>query len=175
MSRDNGPVWRPLDISDIPHLNRIADLVHVELPERHDIPEEKFRLFPQGCFGLHSEGGLIGYGVSHPWMLYSIPPLDRLLGALPAQADCLYIHDVAILPEFRGLRLADRLVEQLTSVAESEKLRAMALVSVYGADVFWSRFGFRQASTPDITERLRSYGPTARYLIRELAGQTNVA
>jgi predicted N-acetyltransferase YhbS len=103
--------------------------------------------------------------VSHPWALYSIPPLDQFLVALPAQADCLYIHDVAILPEYRGLRQADHLVE----------LCAMALVSVYGTDAFWARFGFRPASTPDIVKKLKSYGPTARYMVCEVAGQTNVA
>jgi N-acetylglutamate synthase-like GNAT family acetyltransferase len=113
--------------------------------------------------------------VSHPWALYSIPPLDQFLVALPAQADCLYIHDVAILPEYRGLRQADHLVEQMASVAKSEKLCAMALVSVYGTDAFWARFGFRPASTPDIVKKLKSYGPTARYMVCEVAGQTNVA
>jgi Acetyltransferase (GNAT) family len=96
--------WRPLTQGDLPEVDRIADAVHTELPERLEIFLEKFRLFPGGCFALEQEGKLVGYGISHPWTLNEIPPLDSFLKALPDPATCLYLHDVAIIPEARGHR-----------------------------------------------------------------------
>jgi acetyltransferase (GNAT) family protein len=91
---------------DLPEVDRIADAVHTDLPERLEIFLEKFRLFPEGCFALEQDGKLVGYGISHPWTLNEIPPLDSFY---PIQ--CLYLHDVAIIPEARGHRSADNLID----------------------------------------------------------------
>ena len=40
----------------------------------------------------------------------------------------------------------------------------LALVSVYGTDVLWSRYGFGVVTGGRVLEKLASYGPTARYM-----------
>ena len=67
--------WYPLLVADLPCVNRIADIVHTTLPERPEVFEEKVRLFPTGCQKLVSGKNIVGYGISHPWILYAIPPL----------------------------------------------------------------------------------------------------
>jgi len=90
--------WVRLLESDISEVDRIASHIHPTLPERPDVFAEKVRLFSEGCFKLLFEGRMAGYAISHPWKLYSVPPLDTFLQILPNDADCIYVHDVAVLP-----------------------------------------------------------------------------
>ena len=163
------PSWRPLRRVDLPGLIPIAEVAHPALAERPEVFAEKWRLFPEGCFGADQDGDLRGYGIAHPWVLNEIPPLDAFLLALPDPATCLYVHDVAILPSARGHGLAATLVDLWVQVARMRGLPALSLVSVYGTFKLWSRLGFRDASSAVATPKLQSYGPTARYMIRSLA------
>ena len=45
---------------------------------------------------------------------------------------------------------------------------SLALVSVYGTYVFWERYGFQTTSDPELADRLKSYGETARYMRKNL-------
>jgi hypothetical protein len=164
------PFWRPLSLGDLPEVNRIADAVHLDLPERPEVFDEKFRLYPQGCFALVQDAKLVGYGLSHPWTLNEIPPLDEFLVSLPNPAACLYVHDVVILPCARGHSMAEVLIGQLTDVVMRDGIGAMALVSVYGTHSLWGTMGFRGTSNPSLSQKLKTYGPTARYMVKQLSG-----
>jgi hypothetical protein len=159
--------WKPLQVSDLDCLNKIADQIHATLPERPEVFEEKVRLFPAGCRKLVSATHLVGYGISHPWLLYSIPPLDAFLKALPESPQCLYIHDVVVLPVARGHNAAGQYVRYVKELAGDLNISSLALVSVYGTDVLWRRFGFHIVRTPDLDLRLASYGSSAKYMICE--------
>jgi N-acetylglutamate synthase-like GNAT family acetyltransferase len=98
-------------------------------------------------------------------MLNSIPPLDEFLKALPEHAECLYLHDIVILPKARGGGAAARYVEYIKNLAAGMGIKSLALVSVYGTDVMWSRFGFQAIHSPDLSAKLASYGGTAKYMI----------
>lgn len=159
------PTWLPLQPSDTAAVAAIAEQVHTSLPERPDVFAEKIRLAPDSCFKLLRDGQVAGYGLAHPWTLFSIPPLDGLLGRLPSAPDCLYIHDIALLPEGRGQNASAVLLEHLRQRALAQKLPCFACVSVYGTAVYWSRFGFKTADVPALTPKLRSYGESACYMI----------
>ena len=160
------PQWIPLLKSDGAEVDRIAKLIHPTLPERKEVLLEKIRLFPGGCFKFVFNGQMAGYGISHPWALCSVPPLDDFLRALPANPDCIYIHDVAVLPEARGHTAAGKFIEKISAVAKRMHIKRLACVSVYGTHVLWARFGFR------ITEScldLATYGDRAKYMIADLS------
>ena len=158
------PSWRNAIFSDLEQINDIADAIHVDLPERPEVVSEKLRLFPEGCFVLVSCGEVVGYGIAHPWLLESIPPLDTFLNSLPGAPDCLYVHDVAILPKARGHQSSGVLINLPDGVACKHSLGALALVSVYDTYPLWERLGFQILSTPRLDEKLQSYGSTARYM-----------
>ena len=141
--------------------------VHPALPERPEVFAEKLRLYSPGCRKLVLRGRIVGYGIAHPWMLDAIPPLDAFLVALPPAPQCLYIHDVAVLPAARGRGAAQRYVGVIRGLAASAGVDSLALVSVYGTHVLWSRFGFRVVVNERIEPQLASYGPSARYMVRE--------
>lgn len=96
------PKWRLTTTADLKIIDEIADRIHTGLPERSEVFAEKRALFPNGCLALQIDDRVVGYGFFHPWMIYQIPPLDSFLERVPKTADCLYVHDVVVLPEYRG-------------------------------------------------------------------------
>src|ERR1039458_640754 len=94
--------WRPAVAADLETIDRIANIVHPGLPERPEVFAEKLSLFPEGCFVLVQNSEIVGYGFSHPWLLYRIPLLDSFLGTLPLSPECLFIHDVVVIEQARG-------------------------------------------------------------------------
>lgn len=163
------PHWRPAHASDLPAISAIAARVHPDLPESREVFAEKMRLCPSGCRVLIAEDAIAGYGLSHPWMQQRIPPLNGLLARLPDDADCLYVHDVAVLSEFRGgvLRAYIAEIEQL---ARGSGIATLALVSVYATRPMWHRLGFKPvAADAELRAKLASYGEGATYMLRDLA------
>src|SRR3546814_10434423 len=59
----------------------------------------------------------MGYVISHPAVFGQPPKLNRLLGAIPAQADCYYIHDLALAPAARGSGATRDIVARIGTVA----------------------------------------------------------
>jgi hypothetical protein len=163
--------WVPLSANDMVTVNDIAALRHPGLPERTEVIAEKLRLFPQGCIKLVTHGKMVGYGVSHPWRLFSIPPLDSFLGALPEESDCLYIHDLAIFPEAGGLKASKTFNEKVCSVARQLGLFKLACVSVYETNVLWQKFGFQIDLSREVQEKIATYGDTAKYMTASIKPQ----
>jgi GNAT superfamily N-acetyltransferase len=164
------PHWRRARASDLAAIGTIAARIHPDLPEHPEVFAEKMHLFPDGCLVLARDNDIVGYGLSHPWMQHRIPPLDGFLNALPAAADCLYIHDVALLPECRGRGGARAYVAGIADLARGSGIGTLALVSVYATRPLWVRLGFGPV-TPDaaLRARIASYGAGATYMLRDLA------
>lgn len=162
------PSWRQTDEGDLAAIDAIGNSIHLSLPERPEVFAEKLRLFPAGCRTLILYGDIVGYGMSHPWRLYNIPPLDTFLEALPASPDCIFIHDVVVLPRARGHHAAEQFIDIIVSAAHDRTIQSVALVSVYNTHPLWMRCGFEVVAHPELSEKLKSYGETARYMIRRL-------
>lgn len=167
MSEVDRPVWFPLSSDDLDRVHYIGQTIHHELPERFEVLVEKLKLFPIGCLKLVLAGKIVGYAIAHPWSLSSIPVLDRFLVAIPARADCIHIHDVAILSEARGYRSAEPYVTMIRDIAIGLGIEKLACVSVYGTDVLWSRYGFKAEAGDHISVQLEPYGSSAKYMIAD--------
>ena len=159
--------WRRAAPADLPAIVSIADDIHAGLPESAEVLAEKLALFAEGCFVLARAPEVLGYCLSHPWRLNEAPALDGLIGKLPERADCLLIHDVAILASERGRGAAGRLIARLEKIAQRIGVAHLALESVYGTFVYWARFDFEIVPAFPAA-KLDSYGPGARYMVREL-------
>lgn len=161
--------WRPAGPGDLADIMAIAAVVHPAFPEDEAVFAERLRLYPAGCRLLVDEAGPLGYVVSHPWQLGGCPPLNGLIGAIPAEADAYYIHDLALLPAARGTGAAGTLVALLKDHAEESRLPALSLVAVNGSTGFWQRQGFAERRPADPL-KLASYGADARFMVCPLAG-----
>ena len=160
--------WRELSINDIESLARIADKIHPDLPESDEVFAERVKLFPEGCLGLveGTANELCGYVISHPIPRLQPPALNSLLGKIASDADQYYIHDLAVLPRFRGRGLAQECITKLFVIAK--RYPTTCLISVYGTEQFWSHFGFVPAQIGDVLKKkLLDYGDDATYLERK--------
>jgi GNAT superfamily N-acetyltransferase len=128
---------------DLASVGQIAEIVHPAYPESEDVPAERLALFPAGCLIAEgAPGEVLGYAVSHPGQLGRPPALDSRLGELPSDADCLYLHDVALLPEARGLGLGESLVDLLRALGIRFGFKVIALTAVNRSTSYWRSRGF---------------------------------
>ncbi len=158
--------WRDAAQGDVAAISAIERAVHTLGAERPAVFREKIRLFGAGCRVLETERSIIGYGIAYPWRLDDVPQLDRFLGEIPPDADCLFVHDVAILPAARGKGAARGFIDHAARLAGPLGLPCLALVSVYGTQDLWGRCGF--APSPSAAAQLATYGDTAHYMVAKL-------
>jgi phosphinothricin acetyltransferase len=164
--KKTGARWRPLLPADLPQTGRIADLVHPAYPEDPAVQADRLSLFPDGCWLAEgADGSVLGYAVAHPAVRQKPPALNTVLGTLPEAADCLYLHDVALLPQARGLGLGRAIVPLLLTVAARHRFDVLALTSVNGTPDFWRAAGFRPV-VPDalLAAKLATYDAEAVYM-----------
>ena len=160
--------WCEFSVNDINSLARVAGKIHPDLPESDEAFAERVELCPEGCLGLWEGKGneLCGYVISHPIKHRQPPALSSLLGKIASDADQYYIHDLAILPKLRGRGLAQECINTLFAIAK--RYPTTCLISVYGTEPFWSRFGFVPVQIDDVLEKkLQDYGDDAVYLERK--------
>lgn len=155
-------VWRPMGAGDIAAVAAISDTVHGRYTERPAVYAERLLLYPAGCWLLEEEGAALGYLVGHPWRDGQVPALDAFVGAIPANADVYYLHDLALLPQARGTGAAVDAVRLSVNQARIAGFARIALTAVNGADAFWRRHGF----APALSSSAAAYGETSIFMVR---------
>ncbi|KAH7125228.1 hypothetical protein B0J11DRAFT_434876 [Dendryphion nanum] len=162
------PHWRNLTPNSIDSLMRVANTVHPDLPENREVFAQRIDVFPEGCLGLtdSDSGELCGYVISHPIQHRQPPALNSLLRECSLSTDQYYIHDLAILPKYRGLGLAEECLNRIFLIADG--FPTTSLISVYGTSLFWGRYGFVPLDTDgSLKSKLIDYGDEAIYLERD--------
>ncbi len=122
---------------------------------------------PDTCWvAACADEGIVAYLVSLPVDAHSLPVLHAAQWQAPAQAQWLYLHDLAVAPLARGRSLAPRLVAQAQRSARALRLRQMVLVAVQGSQGFWQQHGFAAQALPAeaISGKLDSFGPDAQFM-----------
>ncbi|HMJ06259.1 MAG TPA: GNAT family N-acetyltransferase, partial [Chthoniobacterales bacterium] len=129
----------------------------------------RLALYPAGCYVLaRDREPVLGYLLAYPWLADDAPALNILLDALPAAPAVMYLHDLALHPNARGAGHAATIVKHLAEVAEAAGWPVITLVAVNNAAAFWQRHGFQIRETHSLCQKLTSYGPDARYMVRAL-------
>ncbi len=161
--------WRAMTPGDLDGVVAVAQLSFPDHPEERACFANRLELYPEGCFVLAAEDGTImGYLVAYPWVLNAAPALNVLIDAIPAEAEVVYLHDLALHPDTRGGGFTRPVVERVAQEAKDAGWPAVALVAVNDASGFWARNGFEIQSPPGMAEKLASYGDDARYMVRPL-------
>lgn len=131
---------------------------------------QKQQLSARTCFVICSpEEQVVAYIFSHPWSDRAIPKLNSALTALPEHSTVLYIHDLAVDPDWHGRRLAQQLISAVEQAAHELALMVVALVAVQGAQSFWQRQGFVVDVEAGLRDSLQVYGAGAVYMTAQLA------
>ncbi len=132
-----------LAAADIPAVLRVQRACYRdELIESADSFLKKLALYGAGCRGAWTKTRLSGYVFAHPWRVGDVVDLDSDSYVLPADANCMYVHDLAVDPSERQQSIASRLFQAVVAVAEERGLNRFALVAVQNSEPFWSRWGF---------------------------------
>lgn len=114
------------------------------------------------CIVACDNEGVCGYLFAYPSRLGRITALDAPF-APAADADTLYLHDLAVAPRAAGRALARALVTEVVGKWTGDA----ALVSVQDSARFWHALGFREHAT-DAPE-LATYPAGALYMVRRPA------
>lgn len=131
-----------LSAVDVPQLMLVQQNCYSEeLVESAAVMTERIDAFSQTCWGYFIDQQMAGYLLAYPSVLGSITPLAAAF-PLYKNANCLYLHDMAISSAFRGQSLAPKLLKHATAEAEKMGLQALALVAVQGAEAYWAKQGF---------------------------------
>ena len=160
---------RLLRDTDIDAVLAIQSRAYTELvPETAEVLLSKLRISPTTCWLAEVDGNAAGYLLTHPWIAATPPALHAHIDELPAHTDCLYLHDLAINPEFRGYKIAGALVQSALHRAEELGFDQAALIAVQASRKFWARFGFAPLSEPHpaLREKLASYTADATFMLR---------
>src|SRR5690606_2167086 len=126
-----------------------------------EVLAERQRLYRNGCYLLEIGTSPAGYVLSHPWRAAEPPALNTPLGAIPADADTYYLHDLALLPVARRVGAAAQIVAALAKHAAATGFASMSLVAVNGSRGFWEKQGFAAVPAPGLAAKLGSYEPEA--------------
>lgn len=162
-------IWRLMAPDDLGYVTTLAARVHPDYPEDTIIFAERLHLAPAGCLSLILDGQFSGYLISHPWRGVLSPPLNTLLGTLPAPADRWYIHDLAIAPQARGKGYAQLAITLAEQAARKAGLNTLTLTSTRHALQFWAKQGFApEAVSAEEQAILASYDPEASLLSRPI-------
>lgn len=154
---------RPIRSEDWPELDRIQRAAFMaDAVEDIATIQALWKLAPEICLVAESER-LLGYLIAHPWLPDDLPPLNVFLPGLPQDATTLFIHDLALLPEARGRRIAQALLSEVLSLAQAQGLQNASLLSIQGSHPFWEKQGFR--ARPDLAGKV---GPILnRFLVTD--------
>jgi ribosomal protein S18 acetylase RimI-like enzyme len=148
---------RPITDDELPLVVHVQQQSYVSyLHEDIHAFRSKREMYPDGCMGAFVDGALAGYSISFPWFQDTDVVLH--ISALPTSKtfDCYYMHDVAVLSQYRGHSIADKLVNSCIDTARSLGLYTIRMVTVQGGENIWSRYGFEVYGTAD-----ESYGPNS--------------
>ena len=151
---------RPMNNGDLDAVMKIQSMAYVpEYCESREVYEDKFAKFPDGCWIAEMEGHVVGYVISHPYLLSNPPKLDKVMDDIPQNPDCYFMHDVAINPAYKGKGIGSALCEKAKSLAREHGLLNMALISVQDSHPFWEKMGFRRVRelSTAMAEKLESY------------------
>ena len=155
------------------HLDAVEAIQAASYSEgsREDIRTLKYHwtLFPELCLvGFHHLRPA-GYLIAHPWPLRVPPPINEQTYTVPENANSIFIHDLALLPESRSTGLATRLVETLLTTGLDSGYSFFSLISVQGTRKFWAKFGFQEVLDlpQDYFEVISDFYPNGGYFYME--------
>jgi len=161
---------RPARSVDLPEILRIQALCYQAIePEDAAAYAHKLALAPDCAFVMADATQTVrAYLFALPIALDQPPALNASDFALAADANCLYLHDMAIDPTARGQGLSTPLMTAFFAAASARQLAWCSLIAIQNSSAFWQRYGFAQhalSHSPAMLSKLASYGQ-AKYLLQ---------
>lgn len=151
---------------DLDAILAIQDLCYHEIePESAESMVSKIHISPDTCFVAKDKQEIKGYLLSIPATLGNPPQLHSDTQILDHNPNCLYLHDLAIHPNARGLGVGKLLFNHFAQIAYQKQFQHASLISIQNSVPFWKQYGFLPIS-PDqfLQKKLKTYGENATYM-----------
>ncbi len=147
-----------------------AELFTSDLQEDISLLRRKCELFPEGCWVVKSEGKVIGYLVSHPWLLSCPPMLGTYIESLPKAPDCLYLHDIGVVPRMAGKGVGREVIMKFKEFAGQKGYTVISLVAAMNTYEFWKKYKFGEIRLDPKKQQslVEHYGSQACYMTTAL-------
>jgi predicted N-acetyltransferase YhbS len=152
--------------ADIPAILEIQAACYTELvPESDESLRAKLRASPGTCQVACLSDRVVAYLISIPWERSKPPALDARTCKLPPAPDCLYLHDLAVLPSARHSGAGRALVDATLAQLEALSLGHASLIAVQSSAAYWKRYGFNVVEPSEaLRAKLSTYGTGAVYM-----------
>lgn len=158
-------IIRLIQDTDWPAILAIQEVVYPDItPESEDVLRSKIALGRDTCIvATDHQNHITGYCLAHPWS--DKPASLHTLYTPPDIPLSLYIHDMAIAPQYAGTRIGSQIFYHLVLWAKTQKLPQISLISLAQAITYWKRLGFKDVPY-DVDAS--QYGAGARYMLKTL-------
>jgi predicted N-acetyltransferase YhbS len=165
------PKLRPMQAPDIPAVLAVQEESYPdELLETAEVFSARLASYPEYAWVAEEAQEACAYLFAYPARLGGIAPFNSDF-ARHDDADCLYLHDLAVGLLASGRGVGPALVRHALGHAKTRGLQHSALVAVQGSQDFWARMGFEACPVPDAAQadNLATYGGGSVYMTRSLA------
>ncbi|MDP8262417.1 MAG: GNAT family N-acetyltransferase [Candidatus Ancaeobacter aquaticus] len=129
------------DLDDVLDMQKQSFLK--EYQEERDTYKRKLDYYPEGNKLLTYDGQNAGYIISHPSCENHVHELNKQEMSSTGEENCMYLHDLAIHPEYRNKGLTHVLMEYFHSLTHKEGYKTQALVAVQNSKSFWEKHEFK--------------------------------
>ncbi|MBN8444567.1 MAG: GNAT family N-acetyltransferase [Gammaproteobacteria bacterium] len=164
-------VIRQMQLTDLPAVVKLQDRCYSqELFESADLVKSRLLLTPQSYWVALYQDKLWAYLFSYPAVLGKINALGQPFAAY-SDANCLYVHDLAVSSDARGQGVATKLLEQAIAYARELDFDYLSLVSVQNSLPFWQDRGFSVVTelSESAVAALASYtNQKAHYMVKTI-------
>lgn len=162
-------IIRLMQQADIPAVITLQDSCYSDaLYEPPALLAARLASATQSCWlAENAAGELLAYLFSYP----SLPGKITVLAtdfAVANKPELLYLHDMAVSEQARGLGLAKMLLATAKQYAQQLGVTQLALVAVQGSVPYWQKQGFvvQDKLSQDAQAALNSYtGERAQYML----------
>lgn len=155
---------RPADASHVPGMLAVQEQCYPTA--LHESASVFLSILQRGsghCYVLVDDDDdmhfVAGYLLAHPWHDVSCPPCLNSIPCMTGPARCIFIHDMVVLPAYRGCGFGKALLDCLLPSTYPVTLCAID----EPAASFWAKMGFVQIPTKT-SASVKSYGPNACYM-----------
>lgn len=160
---------RMMAAGDIPAVLEIQAVCYTEVtPESKASLHAKLSASQSTCLIASLDGDTVGYLISLPWEFSNPPMLNAETCRLPSSPDCLYLHDLAVIPSARKFGTGRALVDVFLTRLGQLNLGRASLIAVQNSAAYWRRYGFRAVPMSEpLKAKLSTYGEGVVYMERE--------
>jgi|GEM_PF-2421113 len=135
---------RQMTLADLPAIDQVQQASFIEeLWEDMSLFQGILDKYDRASFVAEKRGIVLGYLLTHPSRI-DRDDFENGCEDLNSSEDHLYIHDLCVHPDGRGMGIANLLLSKLEEFAKENGFHKFAGIAVQDAESFWLKQGLKQ-------------------------------